>query len=177
MRVLSFEIVSRVFPVVGFRVAALALSTVIALSTPREASACGGPCSVPELWSLQPTSQSTVVISNFGIIGQDQDGWVLACEEHIGGILLDVKAAGEWLVALTDSGVWLSHDGVCSWQQGPTSERSTWFLDSAVGPASTGSPELLVLAPNAAEKNTNLERANGDVFDCVRSIPPSRSAT
>lgn len=171
MRTLSTQTGSRfrsIYPWIATCVAA-----ALPLLSPRPVQGCGGPCAVPELWSLQPTSQGLNVVTNFGLVGRDEDGWVLACEEHIGGILLDVKASGDWLVALTDSGVWLSYKGVCAWQPGPTSATSSWFFDSALGLAKQDAPPLLVLAPNAKEQHTNLERSNGDVFEVVRSFDSS----
>lgn len=155
-------------------VRALLVISCLVATYPGRAFACGGPCGFPELRGVLALGETHVIVTNFGLLTQSTataDVWTLTCEESIGDVLLDVKSNGQQLLTSTESGLFASRDGVCSFGAGPTSSASSWFLDFAIAADSTAqAPHLLGVVSNPVESSINLERARGNTFELVHSF-------
>ncbi len=138
------------------------------------ALACGGPCSTPDLWGVLELGETPLVVTNFGLLSTSGGAWNLTCEETIGDVLLEVKSNGAHLVASTETGLFITTEGVCGFQRGPTSSASAWFLDLVIAADSTAdSPHLLGVVSNAVESTINLELAQGGDFQLLHSFGTS----
>lgn len=60
-----------------------------ALLPTRSARACGAICDVPEYWDLQFSQAGDLsIVTNFGLILQQEGDWLLGCEAAVGGGLI-----------------------------------------------------------------------------------------
>lgn len=146
-------------------------AAIVAASLPTRAHACSGPCTSPELWGLVPLDETPLVITNFGLLRPLEDGWQLTCEEVIGGILLAVESNDVEAVVSTDVGLFVADKDVCGFSPGPTSDRSSWFLDFAIAADSTPTnPHVLGLVSDATASVVNVELAQGNTFEVLHAL-------
>jgi hypothetical protein len=150
---------------------AFVTAALVAASLPTRTYACSGPCTSPELWGLVPLDATPLVITNFGLLRPKNDAWQLTCEEVIGGILLSFESNDEQAVVSTDVGLFVAQSDVCGFAPGPTSERSSWFLDFAISEESTvARPHMLGLVSDPTASVVNVELANGGDFEVLHAL-------
>lgn len=150
---------------------AFVTAALVAASLPTRAYACSGPCTSPELWGLVPLDATPLVVTNFGLLRHQSDGWQLTCEEAIGGILLSVESNDDEAVVSTDVGLFIGESDLCGFSPGPTSARSSWFLDFVLAEDSTAThPHMLGLVSDPAASVVNVELANGGDFEVLHAL-------
>jgi hypothetical protein len=89
--------------------------------------ACG-PCTTHELWGVQQLNGELVVVSNFGLLSQAGDGWLLTCEEAIGGLLLNVQGDAAASLVSTETGIFTRTGDICDWDAGAVLASNQWAL-------------------------------------------------
>lgn len=134
------------------------------LSYASPSQACG-PCTVPELWGLRELEGAPVVVSNFGLLSKTDSGWLLTCEERIGGLMLDARGDANASLVSTDLGVFAQAGGVCEWEKGPTPAKNDWALSFSLPPVTSGRASesfALVIDRNTQELQVERSRDNED---------------
>ncbi len=146
----------------GTRACFLAALSALIASSPESANACG-PCTDPALLSIESAGSEPVVVSNFGLLDHDENGWHLTCEEQIGGLILDVAFDGRRAVVSSDSGLFVQDGDLCGWAAGPASVTNEWFVSFATASSpdrESGTPFGLLV--DADTQELVVERGEGD---------------
>lgn len=141
------------------------------MSSSPDAQACG-PCTTPELWDVQNLEGEPVVVTNFGLLSRDADGWRLTCEEAIGGLLLDAQGDAAESFVSTDSGLFQQSGGVCDWSSGPASVGNDWALSFSLSRVDEGeAPARYALVIDAETQELHVERSvPGQDFEVIHSF-------
>jgi hypothetical protein len=144
----------------------------VLLLNARTAEACG-PCTTPELWGVESLAGTQVVVTNFGLLHQQDAGWQLSCEETIGGgLILDVQGDAMSGFVSSDSGLFQQQDGLCDWIPGPHSMSNDWLLSYSLARVTGGGTDAqcaLVLDNATGEVRMEMAEATGD-FQGVRVL-------
>jgi MYXO-CTERM domain-containing protein len=116
----------------AFRSRRWVLGTAFSLwccSTAIDAWACAGPCNVPDVIDAEYVGDDLFVLTNFGVLKKQEDGWHLDCEEVFGGTV--TQAAFTEQATLVSTSVGLFRDGgeQCAWESNVEGASNSWFLD------------------------------------------------
>ncbi len=136
-----------------------------------EADACG-PCTDPLLLELEQGSSGLVVVSNFGLLEKTDDAWRVICEEHIGGLILDVDSDQERTFVSSDTGLHVQDGDLCGWVSGPASASNDWFVSFSAAPSADDEPRVpyaLVVDPDTDELLVQV--SDGDQMNTIGRFP------
>jgi hypothetical protein len=136
------------------------------------AFACAGPCAVPALQGVTELSGETVVVTNFGLLTRRDGGWLLTCEERIGGLILTVEGDSQGGFVSTSNGLFETGGDICSYTRAATSDRSEWLLDYAVArDVSARTVGHFALTLDSTRASITVERAEGEAFEVLQEFP------
>jgi hypothetical protein len=113
-----------------------------------------------------------VVVANFGLLSERNDGWLLTCEESIGGLLLATGGDETVGLASTEAGVFERAASLCEWDQGPALVSNGWALRFSLALVpSGGARERFALVIDRETQQLVIERATQDQdFSVVHSF-------
>lgn len=143
------------------------LAVVLAASRTR---ACGA-CAVPELWDVQNLAGELVVVTNFGLLSDDGDGWRVTCEEIFGGLLLDATGDSSEGWVSTDVGPFRRAGSACDWTPDAAPQHAVWAWKFALAGGEAEPATRFLLVIDSETQALHVERARADEdYTVVRSF-------